>query len=266
MVPCPGGHIHPHPFPTPWTSLAPRKVMRPGIHTPPLWTDRHLWKHYLPATTVAGGKNFLHLVTEIAVAHVENKIQKNVRSYFDLLIQMWKIFSDTCWRVIMAVHTRYSHSTWIWSYISGLLATGFSVQMKGCGTSLAVQDQFKTFTLLSPTARILPVQDQFLVCSVPQPGSCCPLQAPPRVSLVSSSSYWPNLCFNKRKYCRFLGVWWFIYTARIRTGWGRGGGRGSTRKRAGTIGNNRSWSLSQTSVNISALYIRAHWSRFHSLS
>ena len=73
---------------------------------PPLWTDRHLWKHYLPATTVAGGKNFPHLVTEIAVAHVENKIQKNVRRYFDLLIQMWKIFSDTCWRVIMAVHTR----------------------------------------------------------------------------------------------------------------------------------------------------------------
>ena len=27
------------------------------IHTHPLWTDRHLWKHYLPTTSFADGKN-----------------------------------------------------------------------------------------------------------------------------------------------------------------------------------------------------------------
>ena len=35
----------------------PKKGTETRHTPPPPWTERHLWKHYLPSTTVAGGKN-----------------------------------------------------------------------------------------------------------------------------------------------------------------------------------------------------------------
>ena len=44
---------------TPWTYPPPRRDLVPGIPTPypPEQNDRHLWKHYLPPTSLAGSKN-----------------------------------------------------------------------------------------------------------------------------------------------------------------------------------------------------------------
>ena len=36
-----------------------RKVGTLIMEHPPPWTDKHLWKHYLPATLFAGGKKQL---------------------------------------------------------------------------------------------------------------------------------------------------------------------------------------------------------------
>ena len=78
QVQCPWGYIYTHPCPlvyppsgipniplvypllgyTPDIPTPPlRRDLWPGISTYPLWTDRHLWKHYLPISTVAGGKS-----------------------------------------------------------------------------------------------------------------------------------------------------------------------------------------------------------------
>ena len=63
QVPCPGGYPH-QDIPTPWTYLLPRKgAGTRHTHPPertwdkryPPWTDRRLWKHYLPATSFTGG-------------------------------------------------------------------------------------------------------------------------------------------------------------------------------------------------------------------
>ena len=68
-----GGRLPSLDIPTPWIypplahnipprrGLIPdiptsRKDMGPQIPAPTLWTDRHLWKHYLPATSFAGVK------------------------------------------------------------------------------------------------------------------------------------------------------------------------------------------------------------------
>ena len=49
----------------PLTYLPPDRKLVPEIPTPwkgygtrDMWTDRHMWKHYLPATSFAGGKYF----------------------------------------------------------------------------------------------------------------------------------------------------------------------------------------------------------------
>ena len=69
-IPTPG-HPHPLDIPTPWTYPPPRRDLVLEIATPlkghstgdthstPLWAERHLWKHYLPATSFAGGKDEL---------------------------------------------------------------------------------------------------------------------------------------------------------------------------------------------------------------
>ena len=46
-----GGTHHTRSHPTPKKGHATR------VPTLPSWTDRHLWKHYLPATSLAGGNN-----------------------------------------------------------------------------------------------------------------------------------------------------------------------------------------------------------------
>ena len=57
-----------------WRSMAP-EIPYP---TPPPPTtgeqiDRHLWKHYLPATTVAGGKNQQFVVRQILSLKAETR-------------------------------------------------------------------------------------------------------------------------------------------------------------------------------------------------
>ena len=51
----PSGH-------TPWKGPGTRDTLeRNGIrnaHSPPLWTDKHLWKHNLPATSLADGNKY----------------------------------------------------------------------------------------------------------------------------------------------------------------------------------------------------------------
>ena len=64
-----GGYTLPPQIPTRLEALSrwipylfPRKDMGPGTRDtypppPALWTHKHLWKHYLPAASLAGGKN-----------------------------------------------------------------------------------------------------------------------------------------------------------------------------------------------------------------
>ena len=62
-----GGHTHPR---SPMSCVCvwgggthhtrshpPKKGHGTRVPTLPSWTDRHLWKHYLPATSLAGGNN-----------------------------------------------------------------------------------------------------------------------------------------------------------------------------------------------------------------
>ena len=51
----------------------PEGCLPEGCTPPPLWTDRHLWKHNLSTTTVADGKNnisFLNLMCPLPPAHL----------------------------------------------------------------------------------------------------------------------------------------------------------------------------------------------------
>ena len=56
----------------------PRRDMGPGITTP-LWTDRHLRKHYPPPTSLAGGKmNMIKYITEI---HLPKRRRYNINGF-----------------------------------------------------------------------------------------------------------------------------------------------------------------------------------------
>ena len=50
----------------------PRRDLGPGISSVDRITDRHLWKHYLPATSLAGGKydvkrsKFIHCISKVS--------------------------------------------------------------------------------------------------------------------------------------------------------------------------------------------------------
>ena len=48
------------------------------------WEDRCLWKHYLPATTVAAGNNFTILICDIAENLTEIKEIKDYMQFIDM--------------------------------------------------------------------------------------------------------------------------------------------------------------------------------------
>ena len=61
-IPSPSPGIPTPRIPTPWSTY-PSVYLPPSDSYSPLWTDTCLWKHYLPITTVTGGKNSIHLRT-----------------------------------------------------------------------------------------------------------------------------------------------------------------------------------------------------------
>ena len=94
--PTPGLHPSPHPSLTPPSLSAhthsekgprtrqtypPPKVAGTRHTNPLLWTDRHLWKHYLPTTTVAGGNNDPNLFfLRVGVSNCRNKNKSRFRT------------------------------------------------------------------------------------------------------------------------------------------------------------------------------------------
>ena len=111
---------------------APCHACPPAMHAPPPWTDRHLWKHNLSATTVTDGKNITLPQTSFAGGKYNERLH-------------W--LNQTC--VSLWVFTFFNHALQSSTSLIILLQNSLVVFMTFTGLPRSDQDKTPKFSTFS---------------------------------------------------------------------------------------------------------------------